>query len=131
MSSFFVDKKIYKERLDICRSCNYYFKPTGNCKRCGCFMKIKASIGSQYCPEKKWTKTNEVKKLDKIPKRFVKEAKDIWEDIKTGTAKDIETKKRAVELHNVIYGTGFRPTTNCSSCLRQVKDGIEKIKNET
>ena len=34
MNKFFVPDKIYEERLAICRDCVYYFKPTGNCKRC-------------------------------------------------------------------------------------------------
>ena len=52
MNKFFVPDEIYEERLDICKGCVYYFKPTGNCKRCLCFMKIKARIGPMECPQK-------------------------------------------------------------------------------
>ena len=83
MSSFFVDKKIYKERLDICRSCISYFKPTGNCKICGCFMRVKASIRQMSCPEKKWEAVGTAGSSGvKVHKHLVKEAKEIWKDIK-------------------------------------------------
>ncbi|QDP64645.1 MAG: hypothetical protein Unbinned4585contig1001_9 [Prokaryotic dsDNA virus sp.] len=131
MSSFFVDKKVYKQRLEICRDCDSYFKPTGTCKVCGCFMRIKASIGVMECPELYWRKTTEVKRLEEIPKHLIDEAHNVWEGIKTGKAINIETKKRAITLYNTIHGTGYRTTTNCSSCLRAVRDGIQKIVNET
>ena len=127
MSNFFVDKKVYKERLDICKKCPSYFKPTGTCKRCGCVMRIKASIGVMECPDNFWKKEGEVKRMVEIPRHLVKEAKDVWEGIKTGQAKDIETKKRAIQLYNIIHGTGYRLTSNCSSCLNTVMEGIKEI----
>ena len=129
MSSFFVNKEIYKARLEVCKDCEYYFKPTGTCKRCGCFMRIKASISVMKCPEKKWLETGVTQKVDDIPKHLMKEIKDVWKDMKTGKAKDIETKKRAVTLYNTIHGTGYRETTSCSSCLNTVYEFI-KSKNE-
>ena len=51
MNRFFTTDEVYKDRLDICRSCIYYFKPTGQCKRCLCFMKVKARLAPMACPE--------------------------------------------------------------------------------
>lgn len=48
------------ERLSICRGssknepCEYYFRPTGSCKKCGCFVRLKTRIANQSCPINKW-----------------------------------------------------------------------------
>jgi hypothetical protein len=44
----------YKERLEICRQCPRLFKPTMQCKECGCFMRIKTRLKSASCPINKW-----------------------------------------------------------------------------
>lgn len=44
----------FKQRFSICQICPRFFKPTGQCKECGCFMRIKARIPSQKCPIGKW-----------------------------------------------------------------------------
>ncbi len=131
MNNFFVSKEIYKERLDICRGCEHYFKITGNCKICGCFMRIKASMGIMDCPEKYWEKTiGEMKPNNEIPKHLIRESFDVWEGIKTGEAIDFETKERAVQLYNTIYQSNFKLTTNCVSCLNTVRLGIKRIVDE-
>jgi hypothetical protein len=43
-----------QERLNICRSCSEFFKPTQQCKRCGCIMPAKASLKRANCPLGKW-----------------------------------------------------------------------------
>jgi hypothetical protein len=48
------DKKDYNERESICDSCPRLFRPTFQCKECGCFMKIKTKIDSAICPLGKW-----------------------------------------------------------------------------
>tara|TARA_R110000787_G_scaffold225140_1_gene333143 strand:+ start:329 stop:529 length:201 start_codon:yes stop_codon:yes gene_type:complete len=61
----FVSKEEAKERLEICEGdenylpCVKYFKPTGQCKSCGCFLKAKTKVkkrGShiEKCPLGKW-----------------------------------------------------------------------------
>ena len=82
------------------------------------------------CPDKLWLKTSDIKKTDGIPKDLIKEAHDVWEGIKTGRALNHDYKKRAITLHNTIYHTGYNHGTNCSSCLRAVKEGIKKIIDE-
>ena len=93
-------------------------------------MKIKARIGSQECPEKYWTSTNEVERMTEIPKEIVQEVLLVWEDLKTGRAKDQASKKKMIELYNTIYSSNFSTRTNCSSCVATCFKGIEKIYNE-
>jgi 5-methylcytosine-specific restriction endonuclease McrA len=130
MSNFFVKNEVYEERIALCRECVYYFKPTGTCKVCLCFMKVKARIGVMECPQKYWSKTTEVEKPDDIPQELIEECLLIWDDIKTGVAKNVTVKKKMVELYNTIYGTRYKPTSNCGTCLNNCFQGIKKIKEK-
>ena len=51
-----VSKEKFKERFSICKGCEFLFKPTNNCKKCGCFMHLKARLANQKCPIDKWGK---------------------------------------------------------------------------
>ena len=93
MNKFFVPKEIYEDRIAICKSCVYYFKPSGQCKRCLCFMKVKARISIMECPEKYWQKTTEVEVRTDIPEEIIQEIIALWPDLKTGRAKDSNCKK--------------------------------------
>ena len=130
MSNFFTSDKIYKERISICKSCVYYFKPTGQCKRCLCFMKVKSRIANLECPEKYWTSTKEVEPMTDIPKEMVEEILILWDDLKTGVAKNQKAKKKMIELYNTIYNSNFGTNTNCRSCISTCYKGIQKIYNE-
>lgn len=50
----FVEDSIQKSRYDICSGCEYFFSPSGNCKKCGCFMKVKTKLTHAKCPIGKW-----------------------------------------------------------------------------
>ena len=130
MSNFFVKDEVYQERIALCRECVYYFKPTGTCKVCLCFMKVKARIGVMECPQKYWSKTTEVERPDDIPQELIEECLLIWEDVKTGVAKNVTVKKKMVELYNTIYGTRYKPTSNCGTCLNNCYQGIKQIVNK-
>jgi hypothetical protein len=41
-------------RLDICKTCEFYRAKTNQCKKCGCFMKLKTSLANAKCPINKW-----------------------------------------------------------------------------
>ena len=43
-----------KERYDICKSCEYLFKLTKQCEKCGCVMPLKVQIEEASCPIGKW-----------------------------------------------------------------------------
>jgi len=50
-----VSEQIKLERMEICKSCDLYFKPTAMCKSCGCYIPAKAAFAIAECPEQKWT----------------------------------------------------------------------------
>ena len=127
MNKFFVSDEVYKDRLDICKGCDYYFRPTGSCKICLCFMSIKARISLMECPQKYWGKTTEVERPDDIPQELIEECLLIWDDVKTGVAKNVTVKKKMIELYNVIYNANFKTTSNCGSCLNSCYHGIRQI----
>ena len=124
---FLVPNGIYKDRIEICKSCVYYFKPTGTCKDCGCFMKLKARLAPMGCSQGKWQKTTEIETPDDLPQEIIDEILDMWKDLKTGRAKDQAAKKRMIETYNVIHGTNYSPTTNCGSCISTCFDEIKKL----
>ena len=130
MNKFFVSDEIYEDRIAICKECVYYFKPTGTCKRCLCFMKIKARLAPMACPQKYWDKTIEVIAPDDLPQHLIDEILDIWKDLQTGRAKDVAAKKRMITLYNVIHNTNYGVGTSCGSCLSTCFDGIKKLYNK-
>ena len=128
MSNFFVKEEVYQDRISICKECVYYFKPTGSCKICLCFMSIKARLGNQECPQSYWLKSSEIIiDPDDIPNELIEEVLLIWKDIKSGEAKNQTVKKRMVELFNTIYGGNYNTSTSCGSCLNDCYKGIKRI----
>tara|TARA_R110000787_G_scaffold226438_1_gene334183 strand:- start:225 stop:629 length:405 start_codon:yes stop_codon:yes gene_type:complete len=131
VNNFFVKDKIYEDRIAICKGCVYYKTLLGNCSVCKCFMKIKARIAPMECPQKYWLKTTEVIKApEDLPQHLIDEVLDVWDDLKTGRAKNISSKKRMIELYNTIYMTNYQTGTNCGSCLSACFDGIKKLYNK-
>lgn len=53
------DQDIIDKRLAICNSCEFLFKLTGTCKKCGCFVSKKTRVSTQSCPISKWGKEYE------------------------------------------------------------------------
>lgn len=47
-------EEIAESRLEICRNCEFYRKRTNQCKKCGCFMKLKTKLEEARCPIGKW-----------------------------------------------------------------------------
>jgi hypothetical protein len=45
---------VQNNRISICESCERFFKPTRQCKECGCFMDIKTKLEQASCPLEKW-----------------------------------------------------------------------------
>jgi hypothetical protein len=127
MNRFFTSQEVYEDRLAICRDCVYYFKPTGQCKRCLCFMRLKARLAPMECPEKMWQKTTTIETPEDLPQELIDEVLDVWQYVKTGRAKNIESKKRMIELYNTIHNTNYSTTTNCGSCISTCFDGIKKL----
>ena len=49
-----VSDELEKKRLEVCYKCEHLFKPTKNCKKCGCFIQFKTKFADQTCPINKW-----------------------------------------------------------------------------
>jgi hypothetical protein len=130
MNKFFVSNKIYEERISICKSCDHYFKLTGSCKICKCFMKIKTRISAMECPEQYWKKTQDVEAQKDLPKELQEAVLEIYPKIKLGRAPNQETKYQMIELYNIIYSSKYDKNTSCGSCLSTIKDGIGLLYKE-
>jgi|TARA_B100001939_G_C16442080_1_gene405268 hypothetical protein len=53
--SLLVSDEIYEERLNICKSCEWYDPEPIRCKKCGCWLQNKARMGLDSCPIGKWS----------------------------------------------------------------------------
>jgi hypothetical protein len=51
----FVSDEVKKQRLTICKECEYYDAQQIRCKSCGCFLLQKASFALDSCPLQKWS----------------------------------------------------------------------------
>lgn len=49
-----IDMDSFQERIKVCDTCENLVKMTFSCKKCGCFMKIKARFKKSTCPIGKW-----------------------------------------------------------------------------
>jgi hypothetical protein len=43
-----------KERMDICKKCDYYSVRQNRCRQCGCYLGTKVKFGVSQCPIGKW-----------------------------------------------------------------------------
>lgn len=48
------DEEKAEERFSICKVCPELIKLTTQCKKCGCFMKVKTKLDLATCPIGKW-----------------------------------------------------------------------------
>ena len=60
------DQEIIDKRWAECEKCEFLIKPTNNCKKCGCFMKVKTKVASAACPIGKWEKEYDFVKGEKV-----------------------------------------------------------------
>jgi hypothetical protein len=49
-----VSDEVYEERLNVCRTCEWYDESQNRCRHCGCFLREKARYSIDSCPIKKW-----------------------------------------------------------------------------
>ena len=52
-----ISKQRYKDRISTCLGCEFYSEKLSRCKKCGCFLIIKAALRDTKCPIDKWKKT--------------------------------------------------------------------------
>lgn len=46
------DAELYEDRLGICKECDMLL--AGMCRRCGCYVEMRAAVKKNACPGKKW-----------------------------------------------------------------------------
>lgn len=44
----------HDRRYEICKGCEFLFKPSRTCKKCYCFMPLKSWLEKADCPIGKW-----------------------------------------------------------------------------
>jgi hypothetical protein len=49
-----VEESMAEQRMSICRACPEFFKMSGQCKKCGCFMAAKTKFEASKCPIGQW-----------------------------------------------------------------------------
>ena len=50
----FTSMQIRLERASHCQKCEHYFRPTKQCKQCGCLVNLKVTLANTSCPVGKW-----------------------------------------------------------------------------
>lgn len=50
----YADSTTANNRFSVCQECPFFIALTGQCKKCGCFMKAKTKLLKAECPEHKW-----------------------------------------------------------------------------
>jgi len=54
-----VSDEIYNQRLEICKSCEWYDETQNRCKECGCWLEQKARWSLDSCPQDKWVENGD------------------------------------------------------------------------
>lgn len=47
-----VSDSLYEERLHVCKECGMLLE--GMCRRCGCYVELRAAVLKNHCPGEKW-----------------------------------------------------------------------------
>jgi len=75
--SLMVSEEIKTQRLEICKSCEWYDDNNehSKCKKCGCFVLPKVAFAIDSCPENKWGQNQEIwdQNFDEVMKKTEKE----------------------------------------------------------
>ena len=58
------DQDIIDKRFSMCQDCEHFINITSQCKKCGCFMKVKTKLATSRCPVGKWDR--EIIKGEKV-----------------------------------------------------------------
>lgn len=43
---------LYEKRLAVCRECDMLLQ--GMCRKCGCYVELRAAVRKNFCPQGKW-----------------------------------------------------------------------------
>lgn len=54
-----VSEEIRDQRMNVCKSCEYYDSRQVRCRHCGCFLETKIRFAIDSCPLQKWSFTDQ------------------------------------------------------------------------
>ena len=107
------------DRLAICKKCKHFRKSTNQCKKCGCFMQLKARIAFTKCPIDKWDREKD------ITNDQLSILRRIFKDLKN----DKVTHQENVNLTNIyndIFGMN-KKITGCGSCVKLTVEELKQV----
>lgn len=55
-----ISKERYKDRMTTCLDCEHYSSSLNRCKKCGCFLILKAALKDTKCPMGKWKNKDDI-----------------------------------------------------------------------
>lgn len=129
---WFVNEIKKVERLEICKGCEHYNRKRGTCgtpvignevivdgvtlRTCGCFMNVKASLKSSFCPLGKWSSVALSKEEGCELKALLK---NVYDTV------DGETLTALFAYKSKISGRTERVTT-CAPCVRELVENLKK-----
>ena len=67
------------------------------------------------------------KQMVAITKEHLKKAKQFYKLCETGKAPSVKVKADLIGFYNELYGTTYKSSTNCTSCLSVVFKAIQKL----
>lgn len=111
--------KNLNNRLAICNKCKHFRKSLNQCKKCGCFMQVKARIAFTKCPIDKWGRETEISK-DQL---------SILRRVFENVGKEQVTHDQNINLtslYNEIFGMNKKVTT-CGSCVKEIIRDLKEI----
>ena len=111
--------RTYEERIAICKGCKHFRSSINQCKKCGCFMKVKAAIAFTRCPIGKWERENDLtpdqlsilnRLMDQIGSDKVNHDENVG----------------ITNLYNEIFGMN-KKVSSCGSCVRQIVNDLKEV----
>jgi hypothetical protein len=51
----YVSNQVKEERMNTCKTCEYYHYQQNRCRHCGCWLEHKVKFIVSECPLQKWT----------------------------------------------------------------------------
>jgi len=113
--------RTYNERMSICKACKHFRKSVSQCKKCGCFMKIKGAIAFTRCPIDKWGRERDLTNDQlSILKRLLKQI--------GGDKVKHEQNVGLTNLYNEIFGMN-KKVSSCGTCVKQLINDLKEVLN--
>lgn len=111
--------RVYNERMGICKACKHFRKSVSQCKKCGCFMRIKGAIAFTRCPLGKWEREQDLTQDQlSILRRLLNEI--------SSDKVNHEQNVGITNLYNEIFGMR-KEVSSCGTCVRQTINDLKEV----